>query len=102
MTGLGMAGKRPERRATREFDPAPCRAKPKRRDREPLATFLSSTPGHSWCMAEIQEKGRRFGRVVGRGRDERTPLYLLIAVVTVIGVVVGVVVGLVFLAQALA
>jgi hypothetical protein len=53
-------------------------------------------------MAEIQEKGRRFGRVVGRGRDERTPLYLLIAVVTVIGVVVGVVVGLVFLAQALA
>jgi hypothetical protein len=54
------------------------------------------------CMAEIQEKGRRVGRVVGRGRDERTPLYLLIAVATVVGVVVGVVVGLVFLAQALA
>jgi hypothetical protein len=53
-------------------------------------------------MAEIQEKGRRFGRLAGRGSDERTPLYLLMAVVIVLGVVVGAVVGLVFLAQALA
>jgi len=53
-------------------------------------------------MTEIQEKGRRVGRLVGRGRDERTPLYLLTAVVVVGGIVVGVVVALVFLAQALA
>jgi uncharacterized membrane protein YoaK (UPF0700 family) len=53
------------------------------------------------CVTEIEEKGRRFGRLVGRGRDERTPLYLLMAVVIVLGAVVGALVGLVFLAQAL-
>jgi hypothetical protein len=53
-------------------------------------------------MTDVEEKGRRIARVVGRGRDERTPLYLHFGVLTAVAIVVGIIVGLVFLAQALA
>jgi hypothetical protein len=53
-------------------------------------------------MTAVEEKARRVGRIVGRGRDERTPVYLHFGVLAAVGVVVGVIVGLVFLAQALA
>jgi hypothetical protein len=47
-------------------------------------------------MTELKEGAERTHRVVGRGRDERTPYYLHL------GVLVVVVVSLVFLVQALA
>jgi hypothetical protein len=53
-------------------------------------------------MTELKEGAERTHRVVGRGRDERTPFYLHLGVLVVVAVLVGVVVGLVFLVQALA
>jgi hypothetical protein len=53
-------------------------------------------------MVELKEKEESTERLVARGRDERTPVYLHFGVLIAIGVLVGVVVGLVFLAMALA
>jgi hypothetical protein len=53
-------------------------------------------------MSEIKEEGRRTSRLVARGRDERTPIYLHFGILVAVGAFVAVVVGLVFLVQALA
>jgi hypothetical protein len=52
-------------------------------------------------MARVEEPGRNVSRLVGRGREDSTPLYLHFGVLTAVAVAVGLVVGLVFLAQAL-
>ena len=49
-------------------------------------------------MPEVKEKEESVERLVARGQDEKTPVYLNFGVL----IAVGVVVGLVFLAQALA
>ena len=53
-------------------------------------------------MARIEEPSQDVERMVGRGREDATPVYLQAGVMIVVAIVVAVVVGLVFLAQALA
>jgi hypothetical protein len=53
-------------------------------------------------MPGVDREARRLARVAGRGRDERTPVYLHFGLLAALAVVVGAIVGLVFLAQALA
>ncbi|HZQ63631.1 MAG TPA: hypothetical protein VFA66_00200 [Gaiellaceae bacterium] len=52
-------------------------------------------------MARVEEKGRNLWRLVGRGREDTTPVYLHAGVLAAVAALVGVIVGLVFLAQAL-
>jgi hypothetical protein len=51
-------------------------------------------------MPRIEEPGRSAWRLTGRGREDTTPLFLHVGVLTAVAIVVGLVVGLVFLAQA--
>jgi hypothetical protein len=53
-------------------------------------------------MPDIPQTEESPERVVARGQDERTPVYLHFGVLIAVGAVVGLVVGLVFLAQGLA
>lgn len=53
-------------------------------------------------MADTPQTEESPERVVARGQDERTPVYLYFGVLIAVAVLVAVVVGLVFLAQALA
>lgn len=53
-------------------------------------------------MPPVEEPGRSAWRLVGRGREDTTPFYLHLGVLTAVAIVVGLIVGLVFLAQALA
>ena len=53
-------------------------------------------------MAEIERSEESTERLVARGRDEQTPVYLHFGVLMAVAVLVGVVVGLVFFAQGLA
>jgi hypothetical protein len=52
-------------------------------------------------MPRVEEPGRNPWRLVGRGREDSTPAYLHLGVLTAVALVVGLIVGLVFLAQAL-
>ena len=53
-------------------------------------------------MAVTEKNEESTERLVARGRNERTPVYLHFAVLMAVAALVGIVAGLVFLAQALA
>ncbi len=53
-------------------------------------------------MARVEEPGRNLWRLVGRGREETTPMLSYGGVALLVAVLAGVIVGLVFLAGALA
>jgi hypothetical protein len=59
-------------------------------------------PGYPRDVARIEEPRRNLFRLVGRGREESTPLYLHHGVLLTVALVAGIVVALVFAARAFA
>jgi hypothetical protein len=64
--------------------------------------FGTGSDGEVTRMARVEEVGRNIWRLVGRGREDTTPVFMHFGVLTAVAVLVALIVGLVFLAQALA